>query len=246
MTERRMPDSDRTIAGLLLSSLALCFVICGSPLLAQSADTGAERDAGADFVPPSDGPPGDRAGAGTRAAGGVSGPLTLIAPAGGGLTTLAAPPLVWRLSEPVRGDILAGIGDTDPSGSGVSGTFRGPFAAGLYAIDLGRSAMRLEEGHIYRFTVSVVEPGGVAVLAEASTFVERVASGDAGAAGQEEAETGAAGATPGDAAGDLKRAAAAGLWFDALDVVVEPDLSGRARVVLPRAYDRLIGSAGLE
>jgi hypothetical protein len=218
--------------------LALGLTLCVAPVLGQTADSGtqaeADSEAGADFVPPSDGPPGDRAGAGTRAVSGASGPLTIIAPEGGGLTTLAAPPLIWRLSEAVAGDILAGIADTDPSGPAVKGSFRGPFAKGLYAIDLRRSEMRLVEGHIYRFTVSVIDPGGRA-LAEASTFVERTLGTRTDQA-----------TTPGDEVELLKQAAGAGLWFDALALVVEPDLSGRARVVCEAEYDRLLRSAGVQ
>ena len=225
--------------------LAAFFLACLA--ISAQAEEAAEKtppDEGdaLSFSPPKDGAPASRAGAGTRAADNKTGPLTLIAPEGGGETTLAAPPLVWHLAVPFTGVVSAGIADIDPAGAGVLGQFEGRFAPGYYAIDLRRSDMELLEGHIYRFTVSLGDGGTTPLSGEASAYVERVpVPASATEPGRMPAGSGLRGGI-----GVAARAAAAGLWFDALAPLIELDLSGRVRILERKSFEELLRSADIK
>lgn len=230
--------------GWVLPALALVGMLQCGPAAAQggatsdTAQTVSQDDVS--FVPPKDGPPDNRAGAGTRGLKSITSLLAIVVPARGGLTTLAIPPLVWQISESVDAKVSVGLADVDPSGSSVGGSFQGRFGVGLYAVDLRRSDMELQVGHIYRFTVSVTDAKTGDLLGEAATLVERVAPEDPSASDDA--------TVYGDDGihARVKRAATAGLWFDALALVVEPDLSGRARIVRKQDFEALVRSAGIE
>lgn len=171
------------------------------------------------FVPPAIGVPSGRVGAGTRnTAVATDGKLKLLVPDGGGLTTLERPPLVWVLTEGFDGVMQAEIGLL--SGEAVLQNQRGRFPPGHYGLDLNRSDLRLELGGIYRWRVALIDGSSGGIKSEASGLVERVAL----------------------PSGDLS-AAAAGLWFDALEPYVSISLSGRARIVDPERYNQLSKSA---
>lgn len=168
------------------------------------------------FVPPDIGTPADRAGAGTREVAQNEGPIRLFVPEGGGLTTLATPPLIWELTVGFRGTIRSEVGTRN--GAGVVFEQSGAYPRGRYGLDLERSNLRLKEGAIYHWHVELLDEG--TAVARSETLIERVAP-------------------------DGRTLGAAGLWFDVMEGMVSIDLSGRARVSNPTGFDALLTAGGL-
>jgi hypothetical protein len=210
----------------------LCLLLAGAGApLAQTVPATPPAAAPAEaaavvFVPPAAGAPASRIGAGTRTAAPAGGRATLIVPAGGGLTAQGRPLLVWHLAEAFDGEMRVEVRDLAPDGRVLGRTAEGRIRAGFHALDLGRSEVELEAGHIYRWSVLLVEPGSGRVADRAEALVERVAP-------------------PPGTAGDLRSLAAAGLWFDALATVFAPTLAGPARLTDPEGLARLAASAGV-
>jgi hypothetical protein len=178
------------------------------------------------FIPPAIGAPADRVGAATRDTGQDGGVLSLLAPAGGGMTTLGKPPLVWYLADNFAGRMTAQLTQVGAPHDGVEITGETRFRKGFYALDLSRSEIALEPGKIYVWTVVLAEPRSGNVVAAATTYVERAAGSD----------------LAGEAVPAL---AARGLWFDALKPFVEIELSGKVRIDQSAGFDGLARSAGL-
>lgn len=216
----------RHCAKLTVVLAALILAISASFSRAQTTETSTTKDGETKespvvFVPPAIGVPAGRVGAGTRDTEiEADGKLKLLIPEGGGLTTLERPPLVWVLAEGFDGVMQADIGLV--SGEAVLQNQRGRFPPGYYGLDLNRSDYQLETGGIYRWRVALIDRSSGRIISEAAGFVERVAP----------------------SRGDLS-AAAAGLWFDALEPYVSIGLSGRARIVDPERYNQLATSAGV-
>lgn len=216
------------MTGVLRSAL-ICALLAapGGELRAQAAppatETAAET-APVVFVPPAEGAPASRVGAGTRSLRAEGSRTTLLLPAGGGQTTQAQPFLVWHLAEGFAGAMQAEIADLAPGGRAAGRRLEGRFRPGFHALDLARSDMELAPGRIYRWSVILTERGSGRVLDRAEGLVERVAAPEGG---------------------DLRAAAAAGLWFDALAAVMAATLSGGARLTDPAGFAALAASAGL-
>lgn len=220
----------RTTIGLVLS----CYII-QTPYLAkfavaqQSQTDTNEAQTDVVFVPPPSGAPADRVGAATRDAGPEDGSvLALLAPVGGGITTLSIPPLAWYLSEAFAGTMYAELVSTQDPQDGVVKVAEGRFRKGYYALDLERSDMVLKQGVIYKWTVLLTAAQSGQVVDQRTTYVEIVEQPVAG----------------------LSQVAAAlaaqGLWFDALAPFVEIDLSGKVRVQKGTGFENLTSSAGLD
>lgn len=207
--------------------LFLAFAITSSAQVSDSAQTPApEEPEEIVFIPPAIGAPAERVGAATRHVGQDDGILSVLAPVGGGMTTLGKPPLIWHLSENFAGRMSAQIAPIMSPQDGVEFTSDNRFRRGFYALDLSRSDITLEPGRIYFWTVVLSEPTSEKVVATATTYVER-------ADGPELAEE------------DVSALAARGLWFDALNPFVEIELSGKVRVDQSAGFAGLIRSAGI-
>lgn len=220
------PACSGNTLGALITGLLL---LLGSTisLLAQESESSQQADPDeVIFIPPTIGAPADRVGAATRDVGQEAGVLDLLVPAGGGVTALGKPPLIWHLAENFSGQMsaqLAPIGSPQ-NGVGISGN--GRFRKGFYALDLSRSEFVLEPGSIYVWTVVLAEPEAGTVIATVTNYVERVAA-------------------PEPAAEDVSALAAEGFWFDALRPFVEIELSGKVRVNRNAGFASLVRSAGI-
>jgi hypothetical protein len=208
-------------------------VFLATPLLGEEAPkTDSPQSGTADssrvvFVPPKSGRPADRVGAGTRSIRVGESLLTLLVPEGGGLTTLAKPPLIWRLNAAVSGRMWARIDSIPPDSTSVGIELKGKLRKGWYALALDRSKLSLAPGKIYRWEVTFDPAPADATTDRRTSYVECVDN-------------------PAGVLGTARDAAAAGLWFDALVQMVSVDLSGRVRVLNPERLNELMGSAGLE
>lgn len=178
------------------------------------------------FVPPPDGAPSSRIGAGTRGGSRMGDLITLLVPDGGGLTTLSQPPLVWHLQSAFDGGMVVELEQLSPNGRRVMRSSEGRFRRGFHALDLARSDMALEPGQIYRWTVTAVDHASGRVMAASESFVERRVS-----------ET--------SPSGNIEQSAGQGLWFDALAPLFSLSLSGMAHLEHPDAFAQLAASAGL-
>lgn len=193
----------------------------------QTDTTDAQTDVV--FVPPPSGAPADRVGAATRDAGPDEGSvLALLAPVGGGITTLLTPPLAWYLSETFAGKMYAELVSTQNPQVGVVKVAEGKFRKGYYALDLERSDMVLEQGAIYKWTVLLTAAQSGQVVDQRTTYVEIVDQPISGLS---------------QIAAVL---AAQGLWFDALAPFVEIGLSGKVSVQKGTGFESLMSSAGLD
>lgn len=211
----RIPGDFRWL-GIAIAGFAF-FHVC-APAASQSQDTNEKGTPDVVFVPPKIGAPADRLGAGTRDVGmEAGGPLVLIVPAGGGLTTSETPPLVWYLSEGFRGTMLAAVSAI--GGDGVAMRQSGAFPPGYYGLDLRRSDMRMSTGQIFELRVELSEETRVA--SKATGLIERVPDTDQ---------------DPG----------LAGLWFDALGQYVSIGLSGRVRILDVKAFEQLLDAGGIK
>lgn len=216
--------------GLAVSAVLVTLGVVHPGFAEQPKPSDSTKNGAIVFVPPKSGKPEKRAGAGTRGLTLDTGMLTLMVPEGGGETTLAKPPLVWRLNTRFVGRIDSELVDMKNPAAGVVRSDKGRFGPGYYGVDLGRSKMELAPGSIYRWTISLVDEASGAVVDKAVTYIERQDTAGAPAAG------------PGASVADL---AAAGLWFDALAPMVMIDRSGAAIVTNQADFDMLATSAQL-
>lgn len=221
--------------GTKLTATIIAVLILQATVLTGSADqptkAGDAPDDAVVFIPPQSGKPADRVGAGTRSVGQGNGILVMLVPEGGGVTTLAKPPLIWRLDRPYAGQMEAQIADLGPGKAGVSKTVTGRFRKGYYALDLNRSDMSLAPGSTYAWTVTLIDGESGKVLDSGTSYVERITAGP----GATQAE---------DARSSVRRLAAEGLWFDSLALLFSVDLSGSARLQLRDTFEELARSAG--
>lgn len=173
------------------------------------------------FVPPAMGVPADRVGAGTRGVNPDSVGLHLMAPKGGGLTTLGTPILLWKLDTAFDGDIVVDLGPAFGQAE-YSATLSGPFDIGYFGLDLNGSGAALETGKIYGWTVRLIAADTETVAAEKENLIERV-----------------------DRPADMVSAAQSGLWFDAIHPVIAVNDSGQVEFVDRVRFRALAQSAGL-
>jgi hypothetical protein len=211
-----------------LAILITCLCLHALPAQSQQAPNSQTSQDEVVFVPPETGAPADRVGAGTRDFEREGRGLVLLAPPGGGLTTLPKAPLVWHISQTFSGRMEAEIVSVNRSQTGVMKITEGRFRKGYYALDLARSAMALEPGHIYKWTVTLIARQTGQIEDRQETYVEVVPLSSA------------------PTATDAKSRAAAGLWFDALAPFVEIGLSGKVRLTKTTGFAQLTTSAGLK
>jgi uncharacterized protein DUF928 len=173
------------------------------------------------FIPPAMGVPADRVGAGTRGVSADPVGVHLIAPKGGGLTTLATPILIWKLERPFDGDVRVSL--STASGTPVYSTMQnGPFQPGYLGLDLNGSGSSLNPNTIYRWSVRLTKKGTGQVVAEREHLIERV-----------------------DPPSNMISAAQSGLWYDAVHPLVAVDSAGRVDLVDVARLQALLVSAGL-
>lgn len=197
-------------------------LVSGGLLATASENEIADNTEEIVFVPPEIGAPKDRMGAGTRGTAPDSGKnaLLMLVPEAGGLTTLASPPLIWRLNAGHRGDLVISIIPLGSIGSELR--INGPFPPGDYGLDLERAQLQLDTGRIYEWQIQLLKPGSNSVLEQNARLVERV---------------------PEDMRSE--NPASAGIWFDAISPLIEIGLSGRARTTNSVQLDQLLQSAGV-
>ncbi len=163
------------------------------------------------FVPRSRGAPAGRVGGATR-----QGALDLIVSAlvpefdDAALCQSEQPVLYWHLSKGTSFPVNFTLSDLEAMDPMVDVTLKGPFAAGIHAIDLADHGVRLPVGRSYEWFVAVVpNPTDRSADAVARGAIRRVEGGAAEAHGAN------------DAAARVRRLAGAGLWYDALDAASE-------------------------
>ncbi len=226
------------VPGSRLICLLATMVLLAGTGAAEEPETPPEQQASASetpppplaFIPPKEGAPAGRVGAGTRGSEQDGDLITLLVPEGGGLTTLEKPPLVWHLSADFDGTMVAELEELLPGGWRVARSSEGRFRKGFHALDLARSGVVLAPGRIYRWSVSAVETSSGQVVEDEAGLVERTESRPAPA---------------GDPADALRAAAESGLWFDALVPLFSLTLSGQARLEEPDLFAALAISANL-
>ena len=153
------------------------------------------------FVPPVDGAPVERIGAGTRGSGSPSADLKLMVPPGGALTGSPAPALYWWIAKPYDGTLQVTLTRDGTDTPLLDMAEKVSLKAGLNTIALKDFGVRLKAGDIYRWSVSL--PAGTP-KATATSYVEyretKVAAHDSPAK-------------------TAKALAGAGLWYDAFALV---------------------------
>ncbi|UAB88240.1 DUF928 domain-containing protein [Ruegeria sp. SCSIO 43209] len=189
--------------------------------LASGDEKNAEKSSEIVFIPPEIGTPKDRMGAGTRTIpSDAASDLLLLVPADGGLTTLAFPPLIWRLTRGHRGNVIVKLNPIGTTATELH--IMGPFPPGDYGLDLSRSSFMLDTDQVYLWQLELLDPNTDAVVERSSGLIERL---------------------PEEFRSDTP--AAAGLWFDALSELVDIGLSGRVQATNPAVLEKFLNSAGV-
>lgn len=212
------------------AALMLGMIIAGPILSEQPGTSPASNGSVIVFVPPQPGMPADRAGAGTRSFRAQASKVILLVPPDGGVTTLAKPPLVWRLKERFVGTVLSQITEVGKPGSAVAQRDNGRFRPSLYGFNLEWSRLALSPGGLYEWKVSLIDAKNNKVVDQAVGYVQRLATGATGESGAEVS---------------TELLARQGLWFDALDRLIRIDLSGAVTVLEKADFDMLTVSAGV-
>ncbi|MCP5082151.1 MAG: DUF928 domain-containing protein [Alphaproteobacteria bacterium] len=203
--------------GLSLGMAAAQLVSMPSSSLAQS--TNEEVDVV--FVPPVDGAPAERIGAGTRGSGSPSDRLKLIVPQGGALSSSTSPVLYWWIAAPYKGKLQLSLTRDGTDAPLLDAVEDVSLKAGLNTLSLGDFGVRLQAGDIYRWSISLA---GGDLNESAFSYVEfrktDVASG-------------------GNPAKNAKALAGAGIWYDAFALVA-------ANEKLSGARDAMLGQVGIK
>jgi hypothetical protein len=156
------------------------------------------------YVPPRRGAPATRVGGGTRSGESSMPKISPLSPEHTGLTAQSAPTLYWWLSEDHNGVfefVVTAVDDVEPVLQIRSEENR---TAGIHDFNLGAYNVDLEPGQLYQWSVAIVRDEqrrshdivGIATI-------ERIAS-------------------DGTAAVSPAALAAAGLWYDAIQLLSEP------------------------
>lgn len=198
---------------VLATLLALGGIGADAVSAAEPAATGANKapstDAAATTVtyrPPLRGAPLSRVGGGTRSIQAEDLQVEVLAPEHTGLSLNAQPALYWYASRAITAPVefsLVRPGVPEPV---LEVTLEGPFEAGLHTVDLADHGVALAPDVDYEWYVSVVfDPAQRSSDVTAGAGVRHVlASGEFAVAGED---------------GSGAAYAAAGLWYDALEVL---------------------------
>ncbi len=166
------------------------------------------------FVPPVDGAPVERIGAGTRGSGSPSDQLKLIVPQGGALSASPSPVLYWWIAAPYKGKLQLTLTRDGTDAPLLDAVEQVSLKAGLNTVSLGDFGVRLQAGDIYRWSLSLV---GGELNETAASYVEyretEVASND----------------SPAKQAHELAKA---GVWYDAFAIVAGNSELSSAREAL--------------
>ncbi|MEM8646408.1 MAG: DUF928 domain-containing protein, partial [Pseudomonadota bacterium] len=193
--------------------------------LAQSGAAFAQDDAEEleiVFVPPVDGAPAERIGAGTRGSGSPSAQLKLMVPKGGALTGSQSPALYWWNAKPYDGMLTVTLTRDGTDTPLLNLEEKVTLQGGLNTISLGDVGVRLKAGDIYRWAVSIVSGNRTVTQ---SSYIEFRKS-DMSAT---------------DSSAKMAKAlAGAGLWYDAFALVAkDPKLSGARTAMLKQVGIKL-------
>ncbi|MEM1198680.1 MAG: DUF928 domain-containing protein [Pseudomonadota bacterium] len=215
------PKTVRTC--LLAAGLSLGFAT--ATFLAQSGAAFAQDDAEEleiVFVPPVDGAPAERIGAGTRGSGSPSAQLKLMVPKGGALTGSQSPALYWWNAKPYDGMLTVTLTRDGTDTPLLNLEEKVTLQGGLNTISLGDVGVRLKAGDIYRWAVSIVSGNRTVTQ---SSYIEFRKS-DMSAT---------------DSSAKMAKAlAGAGLWYDAFALVAkDPKLSGARMAMLKQVGIKL-------
>ncbi len=198
-------------AGLSLGLAAATFLALPGPAYAQ--DDAEELEIV--FVPPVDGAPAERIGAGTRGTGSPSAQLKLMVPKGGALTGSESPALYWWNAKPYDGMLTVTLTRDGTDTPLLNLEEKVTLQGGLNTISLGDVGVRLKAGDIYRWAVSIV--AGNRTVTQSSYIEFRKSDMSATASSAKMA----------------KALAGAGLWYDAFALVArDPKLSGARTAML--------------
>jgi len=231
-----MRTSGRSMVGAALMATGLLFCLHAGRAAQDNeepADTTAKHDAGVQsapetqllYIPPDRGAPEVRVSGGTRGASNDGLRIDVLSPDQTGLTIQEQPTLYWYSSAPIRGGARISIVAEKTNKTAMDDPIPGPLPAGIHAIGLRGTAVRLALNADYQWSVteerSATDPSRNIVT---SGMIRRVAP-------------------PGATSGTNLRASAegcaeyarAGLWYDALDAVSESiqhaPLDGRLRLL---------------
>ena len=202
----------------------------GSPTTEAVGEAAAPR-----YTPPLRGAPKGRIGSGTRGSRVAEARFDVVAPDHVGLTLQEQPTLYFHASRPVAAPVLLTIVAPDRQQPLVETMLPGPVWAGVNAVPLAQTAVRLQPGKEYEWSVSVVlDAAERSRDIMAAGLIERVTS---------TAEGRALAALPAREA--ARRYAAAGLWYDAVDVLSRALAQTPTDATLRRDRAALLEQVGL-
>jgi len=142
------------------------------------------------------------------------------------------PPLVWHVSKPFSGHMTVTLAVASSSEQLTSTPFKGRLRDGLYALDLARSGFSIAPGETVIWSVAVVSGQLEQSLGTASTQVRRLSN-----------------PAPLDSRPDalmrVHQFASQGVWYDALNEIVQVNFGGRVKVLQPKQLNELATSAGV-
>jgi len=192
-------------------------------------DSAREPDERPLYVPPRRGAPATRVGGGTRSGESSMPKISPLSPIHTGLTIQSAPKLYWWLSEDHDGVFEFVVTELDAVTPVVQFRTESRHAAGIHSLDLAAHDIELKPGHVYQWSVAIVRDDerrshdivGIATI-------ERIESDES--------------LTIGPAA-----LAAAGLWYDAIQVLSETSDAANGDEYLAFRADLLeqVGLAGV-
>ena len=225
-----------SLAGLFLLGTSAAAVVAAEPASPQSQPRRESAEKAPVYKPPLRGAPGGRVGGGTRGTPGSTFILSVLVPDHTGLTMQEQPSLFWFISSDTALPVELTIVDPNTTEPVLETRIAGPVKRGVHRVRLADYGVRLAPGVAYQWTVAVIpDTARRARDILASGSIERVEP--AGGLGAKLAGPGSE---------DLaSRYAAAGIWYDALEVVsnlIERSPADSA----PRRYRAaLLAQAGL-
>jgi hypothetical protein len=178
------------------------------------------------YVPPRRGAPETRVGGGTRSGAGAAPDLLVLGPPHTGLTEQASPALYWWLSQPFDGVFELVVTAVDAVEPVLKLRTEGLQTAGVHELSRADQGVQLEPGREYQWSVAIVrDPERRSRDVVAVATIERTEGAPAGR--------------------DPAELAAAGLWYDAIEALSEPDSPSQRATY--RAYRAdLLSQVGLE
>jgi hypothetical protein len=183
------------------------------------------------FVPPTDGAPSRRVGAGTRSNEIMdNGVIRLIVPAGGGVTASASPILVWNFSKDVDGELRLELTDVQSQKPWLIFRETGQWKTGLTGLSLADFGVSMEKGQILDWKMSFVPSGRSHALPEVRSFVEYT-SADPPQVNADNA---------------MRTFATSGYWFDAVAAGIRVSASDAIELTDPVNIEALLTSVRSE